>query len=393
MNLDAPRHRRAENGDPLALTEALVSIPSVNPALEAGGTAEAEIARACADWLGRWSFDVRLVEVTPGRFNVIGTVGGEGPTVLLNGHLDTVGVSGMTVDPFEPKVSNGRLYGRGSCDMKAGIAALLAAGKQVADDPDFGGRLIVALTADEEHASIGMEALVREGVVADCAIVCEPTELAVMPAHKGFVWITVEFEGVAAHGSRPEVGIDAIRHAAEFLVELDRYEEALRRGPAHTLLGHPSIHAGTIQGGSAPSVYPGRCTLVLEQRLLPGESPEQVEAAVRALVERVAERVPDLSATVTRGLYRPGTEVSIQSELVSTLLESCRAVDVAERVEGMTAWVDAAFLNEAGIPTVCFGPGSIEHAHTADESVSVEEVERAAEVLTHFVLGFTSRPR
>jgi acetylornithine deacetylase len=390
MNPSDPADVRAAVGDPVALARALVRIPSVNPVLEEGGAGEREIANACAHWLTGWGLDVEVSEPAPGRFNVLARLGGGSPRLILNGHLDTVGVQGMP-DPFGAEVREGRLYGRGACDMKGGVAAILAAtarlaGEEAGAKPPDG--LVVALTADEEHASLGMEALVRAGLHAEAAIVCEPTSLAVMPAHKGFVWIELTFRGRAAHGSRSEAGIDAIRHAGRFLVGLDGYEEALQGAPAHPLLGRGSVHAGTISGGSAPSVYPDSCRLVVERRTLPGETAEGVAAEIAEVLERVRSTHPEVDARLVTGLFRPGTEVPEDSPLVRGLLAAADACGGEPRLEPMTAWVDAAFLNGSGTPAVCFGPGSILEAHTADESVPLAEIEAAARVLERFARDF-----
>ncbi|MEM7416085.1 MAG: ArgE/DapE family deacylase [Gemmatimonadota bacterium] len=374
----------ALTGDPVALARLLVSIPSVNPVLSPGGAGEAEIASQCAEILNAWGFSVDVVEAKPGRPNVIARLAGDGPTLLLNGHIDTVGVEGMSIPPWTPSVVDGRLWGRGSCDMKGGVAALMAAAHRLARE---GARpnLLVALTADEEHASVGMADLVS-GVdpIADLAIVCEPTSLDVMPAHKGFVWLEATFRGRAAHGSRPEVGIDAIRHAALYLTGLDRYAEELRQRPAHPLLQYGSFHAGTIQGGSAESVYPELCTLLLERRTMPGETGEDVHAEFAAVLAAVGGDHSEMNARIDTTLVRPGTEVSTDHRLVTGLVSAAETVGVHAGVEGMTAWVDAAFLNESGVPAVCFGPGSIEQAHTADEWIAVDEIGQCADVLERF---------
>lgn len=377
----------AAEGDPLALTRVMVAIPSVNPALEEGGTGELEMARQTAIWLEGWGFQTRITEVAPGRANVVGSLGGGGRSLLLNGHLDTVGVAGMTVPPFGGDSGDGRLVGRGSADMKAGLAAVLATARAWSREGGT-GRLVVALTCDEEHASEGMQALVAGGVRADAAVVAEPTSLAVMPAHKGFAWVEVAFRGRAAHGSRPEVGVDAIRHAAAFLQEMDAQEVLLARGASHPLLGHGSFHAGTIRGGSAWSVYPDRCALTLERRTLPGEPADGFLSEVEQAVRRTGERIPGLDAAVRLDLVRPASDVPVEHPLVQGLLAAAEGEGVSPRVEGMTAWVDAAFLNEAGIPAVCFGPGSIAQAHSADEWVDAEEIRTAARVLTRFATAF-----
>ncbi|MEE8147819.1 MAG: ArgE/DapE family deacylase [Longimicrobiales bacterium] len=379
--------RDAGGGDALALARALVATPSVNPVLEAGGHGEDSIARLTEAWLRSWGFEVERTEVGPGRFNVIGSIGagGDGRTLIFNGHLDTVGVEGMTVPPFDAEVRDGRLWGRGSCDMKGGVASLLSASAALARG-GIAGRLTVALTCDEEHASLGMAALVDSGIRADAAVVCEPTSMTVMPAHKGFLWIEADFQGRAAHGSRPDEGVDAIEHAARYLVALDGLRETISSREPHPLLGHGSFHAGTIEGGSAPSVYPDRCKLVIERRTLPGESAEDVVAEFQAVLTDLPGSGGE--AELTPGLTRSGTEVDIESELVRGLLGAKEALGQTPMVEGMTAWVDAAFLNEAGIPAVCFGPGSIAKAHSADEWADIAEIETAARVLEAFAREF-----
>lgn len=383
--------RRAAAGDAVALTRALVAVPSVNPGLDPSGAGEEEVGRLAAGWLEDWGFEVEVKELEESRINVTATHGTGGRRLLLNGHLDTVGVEGMALDPFHPEVRDGRVWGRGSCDMKAGIGALLAASRRLVE-AGHEGELVVALTADEEHESIGMEALVARGVTADAAVVCEPTGLAVMPAHRGFAWIELDFRGRAAHGSRPDLGVDAIRHAGRFLAELDAYETRLEEVPPHPLLDPPSVHAGTIEGGTVPPVYPDRCRLVVERRTLPGEASPEVVEEFRAVIRRLSERVADLDVEVRLGLHREGTEVPADTELVRRLLEACRREGVEEGLDGMSAWVDAGLLNEAGTPAVCFGPGSIEQAHTAEEWVRVDEIEAAARILEAFAGEFLAGP-
>ncbi|HSM05973.1 MAG TPA: M20/M25/M40 family metallo-hydrolase [Longimicrobiales bacterium] len=373
--------------DAAALTRTLVGIPSVNPSLEASGSGELRMAMHIAGLLEDWGFTAGIDEFQPGRPNVLARLGDGGPTLLLNGHLDTVGVAGMTVDPFGADSTPDRIVGRGAADMKAGLAAILAAAHSWAASPSS-GTLVVALTGDEEHASLGMQRLVAEGVEADAAVVTEPTELAVMPAHKGFQWVEVTFQGRAAHGSRPEVGVDAVRHAAALLQEMDSLEVGLRGCEPHPLLGHGSFHAGTVAGGATWSVYPERCVLTLERRTLPDEPDGVFLGEVEACLARLGGRIPELDAVSRQDLVRPGSDVSPDHPLVRGLLQAAEEEGHPPRVEGMTAWVDAAFLNRAGIPAVCFGPGSIARAHTADEEVPADEVRAASRILERFVRSF-----
>ncbi len=387
MEVNSSVMAAAAGGDPVALTRILVATPSVNPSLEDGGAGEREIAGVCGSWLRGWGFDVSISEPAPGRYNVVARKGSGPRRLLLNGHLDTVGVKAMSVAPFGAEVREGRIWGRGACDMKAGIGCILACAAAL-QGARLGGELVIALTADEEHASVGMQALVDAGLRAAGAIVCEPTSLAIMPAHKGFVWVDLEFRGRAAHGSRPEVGVDAIRHAGVFLSLLDVLEKRLRDANPHPLLGWGSVHAGTIRGGTAPSVYPARCSLSLERRTLPGELPQQVLEEVKDLLATVRALVPEIDAQAALGLTRPGTEVLPDCDLVRLLQRATEAEGIPAHIRPMTAWVDAAWLNETGTPAVCFGPGDIEHAHTADESVPASEVALGTRILIRFVRDF-----
>lgn len=387
-------------GDPVALTQALVRTPSVNPELEEGGTGEKAVAELAAGWLARWGYDTSTTSVAEGRFNVIARLGARSRdgshrrarSLLLNGHLDTVGVSGMAA-PFSGDIRDGRLWGRGAADMKAGIACILAAAAELSRNrADVSGELVVALTADEEHASLGMQDLIRSGVRADAAVVCEPTGLAIMPAHKGFLWIDFRVPGRAAHGSRPDEGVDAISRAGYLLVALENEARRLQSGTSHPLLGPASLHAGTIRGGTAPSVYPDSCDLVVERRMLPDETPEAVMVEMEAVAARAEQACPGLGATTKKGLFRPGTEVPADSPVVTGLLRACARNSVPGKVRGMSAWVDAGFLNQAGIPAVCFGPGSIAQAHTNNEWVRVSEIRRCARVLSDFARRFLRHP-
>lgn len=376
--------------DLLGLVRALVATPSVNPSLEPGAEGEGRIARLAGGWLRSWGFDVRLVEAAPGRPSVLARLQrGPGRSLILNGHLDTVGVTGMRVDPFAAEVRDGRIWGRGACDMKAGVGALLMAARDAAAR-GFRGELVVALTADEEEAGLGCRRLVEDGLRADAAVVCEPTGLALMPAHKGFVWVCIDFRGQAAHGSRPDRGVDAIRHAGLFLARLDEMEAALAQRSEHPLLGHGSIHAGTIHGGTAPSVYPSSCRLVLERRTLPGESVAAVRSEVDYLLARLRSDVPSLDADVQVVLHRDGSEISASHPLVQAMTRAAGEAGVEPRVEGMTAWVEAVVFNESGTPALCFGPGRIEDAHSAEESVEIEQVHKAHATLDALVTSFLS---
>ena len=252
----------------------LVSLNSVNPALVPGAAGESVIAQAVAREMRAAGLAVEVTEVAPNRPNVVGVVRGRrpGPRLMYCGHMDTVGVDGMH-DPFTPTERDGLLFGRGAQDMKGGVVAMIDAARTVVATGGLpAGDLIVAAVVDEEHESLGAEALVSRWH-ADAAVVTEPTDLGVAVAHKGFEWVEVAVQGRAAHGSRPAEGRDAILMMGRVLAQLEELNAKLRRGFAHPLLGSPSLHASLIAGGQELSSYPDRCTLRMERRTIPGEAP------------------------------------------------------------------------------------------------------------------------
>jgi len=369
-------------GDARALACALVRIDSRNPGLTPGAAGEAECVALLRRVLDDWGFRTEVHEALPGRPNLLARVGAaRAPRRLMfSGHLDVVGVDGMTHSPFEGEVRDGRLYARGAADMKGGVAAMCAAAWRAAQEP-LDGEIVVALTADEEYESAGTRAMLERGVRADAAIVGEPTRLEIMPAHRGFVWIEVEVSGRAAHGSRWDVGVDAIRHAGLLLSELDRVdaEELPRR--EHPLLGRASLHASTIAGGIGMSTYPDRCVVRLERRTLPGERGEDVIAEIERACAAVRARRPSFVAEVRLLMTQGPSDVALDAPIVHALIDALRARDEPVRVAGMSAWTDAALLNAAGLPAICFGPGDISLAHAAEEYIPLDEIDRAVSVL------------
>ncbi|HEU4641086.1 MAG TPA: ArgE/DapE family deacylase [Gemmatimonadaceae bacterium] len=377
-------------GDAVALTRALVRIDSRNPSLVPGAPGELACARLLADVLRAWGFAVEVQEAAPGRPNVVARIGG-GParTLMLNGPLDVVGTEGMRHAPFDAAERDGRMYGRGSSDMKAGVAAMCAAAARGAAAGELGGEVLIAAVCDEEWESLGTRDLVARGIRADAAIVTEPTRLAIMPAHRGFAWMTVTVHGRAAHGSRFDIGIDAIRHAGLLLAELDALQEGELTRRTHPLLGHASLHASLIEGGIGMSTYPDRCVLRLERRTIPGESAEDALAEVRAACERVRARRPSFRAEASLDVAQGPSDVPPDAPIARALAGAIEHAGEPVRIEGMSAWTDAALLNEAGIPAVCFGPGDIGLAHAAEEWVVVEEIERATGVLERLAREWT----
>ena len=378
-------------GDAVALLRSLVRLDSRNPSLTPGAPGEAAAARLLRDVLAGWGFRAELVEAAPGRPNVVARIGtGDGPTLMLNGHLDVVGTDGMTHAPFDAAERDGRLYGRGATDMKGGVAAMCAAAWRAAQAGALGAEVIVAAVADEEWSSIGTHDLLARGVRADAAVVTEPTRLAVCPAHRGFAWLEVTVHGRAAHGSRYDIGGDAILHAGLLLAELDVLEREVLPRRRHPLLGRASLHAGTIAGGVGLSTYPDRCVLTVERRTLPGESDEDVLREMRDAAERVRARHPAFRAHVrVVGAQRP-LDVPVDAPVVRALEAALGEVGEPARVEGLSCWTDAALLADAGIPAVCFGPGDITLAHADEEWVTLDDVERATRTLAALCAAWTN---
>jgi acetylornithine deacetylase len=369
-------------GDAVALTRTLVAIDSRNPSLASDGPGERACADALASTLERWGFRVELQETAAARPNVIARIGpGGGRTLMFNGHLDTVGVAGMVHAPWDPEMRAGRVYGRGAADMKAGVAAMCAAALRVAD-ARLDGEVIVTAVADEEYESIGTRTLVASGIHADAAIVTEPTQLAICPAHRGFAWLELVVHGRAAHGSRYDIGVDAIALAGMAIAELETYQRAVLVKKAHPLLGRPSLHASLVSGGLGLSTYPDRCSVQFERRTIPGERAEDFTREVEEACARVRARAPEFTADVIPGFSQAPNEVSVDHPVVHVLANALRRAGEPAPIEGLACWTDAALLTAAGIPAVCFGPGSIALAHAAEEYVDMGEIERATGVLS-----------
>ena len=365
--------------DVTALLSDLVAIDSVNPSLVEGGAGEGEIAAFIARWAGENGLHAELLEDTPGRPSVIVRAlgSGGGRTLLLCGHIDTVNVEGMT-DAHTPRVDGDRLHGRGAYDMKAGVAAALVAAREAARE-GLRGDVVVAAVADEEHASLGVQEALRHAS-ADAAIVTEPTELELVVAHKGFVWIEIEVTGVAAHGSRPHLGVDAIVKAGPILTTLGELDTALAER-THPLLDRGSLHASVIEGGVELSSYPARCVIGIERRTLPGESGADIEREIEELMDRCRAADPELQAEQRTLLVREPFEVGQESELVHAVSDAATEVTgEAPPIAGASYWADAAFIQAAGIPTVMFGPSG-EGAHAIEEWVSVSDTETVTRTL------------
>ena len=374
--------------DVVRLLSDLVATNSVNPSLVPGAPGEQAVAELAAHVMRSAGLDVELQPVAPGRPNAVGVLEGRepGPTVMFCGHLDTVGVPGMT-DPFVPRVADGRLYGRGSQDMKGGVAAMIAAAAAVKDRWTR-GRLIVACVVDEEFESIGADALVTQWT-ADHAIVTEPTDLRMALGHKGFAWVDVDTRGRAAHGSRPADGRDAIMRMGRVLVELEALDRRLQAQPSSPLQGVASLHASIISGGHELSSYPDHCRLQMERRTVSGEDDGVVMAQVEAILANLRSADAEFEASARLVTSRPPYRLPETTPVAQALGVRLSARGLDATPTGMSFWTDAAVLAGAGIPSLLFGPGGA-GLHSIEEYVQVDDVLVCRDVLAETALALVS---
>lgn len=363
----------------IQLLQDLVRVDSVNPSLVHDASGEQHVARLLTAAIqGGIGLRVREQIVAPGRPNIVAELDGAAPgrSLMFCGHIDTVGVAGM-INPFSGEERDGRIYGRGSQDMKGGIAAMVDAARVIVESGGLAaGKLIIACVVDEEHGSIGADALVTKWR-ADGAVVTEPTDLQVAVAHKGFEWVEIETEGRAAHGSRPREGRDAIRYMGRVLNGLDAIDRQLQSRSPHQLLGTASLHASLIEGGRELSSYPDRCHLQMERRTLPGEAPGAGAREVEDLLVKLRGEDPDFKAASKVMFSRTPYEVASDHELPMAML---RAAGSTLPPIGMSFWTDAAILGDAGIPSILFGPMGA-GLHSTEEWVNIQSVLKCRDAL------------
>ena len=357
-----------------SLISDLVRTPSVNPQIAPDeGQGEAVIAKFACDWLNAHGVRAWQEEAAPGRPNAVAEVGADnGPTLVLCAHLDTVGTTGMP-DAFEPRFEDGRVYGRGAYDMKGSAAAIMWAAAELARQ-SIQGRVLLALVADEEYASLGAADFVKRHQ-ADACILTEPSEGKLILAHKGFVWAEIVTTGRAAHGSRWDLGVSAISKMAPIIAAIDQYDREDLHARKHSLVGSASMHAALIEGGTGLSTYAAECKLQIERRTLPGETVAAVEHELKQLTKD--------DASVNCFFHRSPFTVERDAPIVSCVREAITEVTGQMPTEaGVSYWMDAAIFAEAGIPTVNYGPTGA-GAHEPVEWVDLSSVEICAKVLVN----------
>lgn len=379
--------------DVVSLTQALVRIDSSNPDLGLdSGAGETAIADFISQWLQTRDIECYRIEPTKGRPSVVGVVRGSGGgrSLMFNGHTDTVSLSTYDGDALSAEIQDNKIYGRGSADMKSGLAAAMIA-LATAKSLNLKGDVILAAVADEEMASIGTEQVLQAGWQANAAIVAEPTEMSIINAHKGLAVFYVEVSGVAAHGSRPDLGIDAICKAGYFLVEIDRLSQRLELRwleQGNPKLGAPSIHAGVIKGGAEVNSYPDSCTISIERRTVPGENLVEIQEELEQILRKLTREVPGFKAGLRIGFSRSPFGVASDHSFVKLVAEHATVVTGATpQIKGETYWTDMALLADKGIFGVIWGPKGY-GLHAAEEWVEIESIQHLVDAFVRIESEF-----
>ena len=367
----------------------LVRINSVNPAYE-GGESEVAVVNYIREFFDRLGLPMSVQDVFPGRPNLVVRLPGQNPDrrVILEAHTDTVSVAGMSIAPFDPLIADGQLHGRGSCDTKAGLAGMMHALASLHSEgftPPC--EVWLAAVVDEEYSFRGVTKLC-EGLHADAAIVAEPTELRVIVASKGVLRWKVEVTGKAAHSSKPQLGTNAITHMARLVLALEDYHRRLAEHP-HPLLGPATSNVGVIHGGVQVNFVPDRCEIEIDRRLLPGEHVDNVLADYQQMIDDLAAADPGCSVWMHPPmLVDEAFDTPTDSPVVALATEIASELGLDSSPAGVPFGSDASKLSRVGVPSLIFGPGSIDRAHAAIEYVEIDQVVQAAEFYREFIRRF-----
>lgn len=366
----------------LELTRELVARASENPPGDERGVAERVLERLKASPA---PFNVETTEVFEGRPNVVARAGNpERGSLLLAGHTDVVPAdeSNWTTDPYNPTVRSGRLVGRGTADMKGAIAAMVIAAERYLDSAEDPGEVVLAFVVDEEHGGNGMQRLVDDGVSADSAVIGEPTGLNVCTAIKGVARYEVSVHGESCHSGQPDEGQNAIHGLRELLDRIERLDAALE-STGHEVLAHEDVTVTEVSGGLAPNVVADRADATIDWRFLPGTTePDPFDERLRSTLTDLSVDGFEFPVDIDQTVFARAGETDPDHPIVTSVIDAARENGVDAALVGFDAATDARFLiNDAEIPTVHFGPGSItEDAHTVDESVAVDELTTTAAV-------------
>lgn len=365
----------------------LVRLPSVNPGPRPPQTAEegeARMSEYVHGWLCERGIETALQEVAPGRANVVAQVRGlQEPPLVFEAHLDTVAVDGMTVSPFDPVIEEGRMYGRGSCDVKGGLAAMMMALARVAQGAPPPRSVVLVAAVDEEYLHSGIARYLEDSGPIAGAVIGEPTRLRVVIAHKGALRTRITVRGVSAHSSNPQLGDNAIYRMARVVGALEDFAADLAERPPHELVGSPTLSVGTISGGTAVNVVPEHCECMVDRRLIPGETPDAAFEEISAVVSDLLRDEDDLTAT----LKDCAVETERSEEIVSAARRAVREFTGEDEPEGVAYCTDGCDFSRRGIPLVVLGPGDIAQAHTADEWIEIAQLEIAAGIYESIMRG------
>jgi acetylornithine deacetylase len=382
--------------DTTRLLRDLVALPSVNPMgrpLQGPDVFEHQVTAYLENLFRSLGVRCQRQTVAPLRDNIVAIhePPGATSTLIFEVHQDTVPTDHMTVPSFGAQIENGRLFGRGACDVKGGMAAMLTAFARVVRAGKGRKRLVLACTVDEEHTFLGVQRLVRDDLRGEVpgpihAVVAEPTCLDIVHAHKGAVRWHLRTAGRSCHSSRPELGVNAIYRMAVLLSLVERYADELRQSRTDPLLGPPTLSVGRIEGGTSVNTVPDRCQIEIDRRTLPGESARAVHADFEAYLRNHAPADSDFTCAEP-WLNCPALSPEASAGLVAELGRFIDEVRGAHRIEAVPYGTDASTLAEAGIPSVVFGPGNIDQAHTCDEWIDLEEVEMASEILYRLAMA------
>jgi len=373
----------------LRLTSSLVKIPSENPPGNEG-----EIANYLESEIKKLGFKVFRYDFKPGRPNLIGRLkAGDGRTIIFDGHMDTVPAGNPDLwiieDPFSGEIIDGRLYGRGSADMKSSIAAFISAVETVLNESELEGEVLVFLVSDEEASGLGTKDILSRGYTADMAVVGEPTGLKVMIAHKGVVRWRLSTFGKSVHSSSPERGVNAIYKMAEACLEIRRFSERLHTRK-HPLVGSPTMSINTIRGGEKDNVIPDFCEVSIDRRLIPGEKLENVESDLINILEGIKRKDEEFRYRLDRYQHIPPSLTEPNADIVHLMKNILKKVmKIEPKISGFKATCEMVHLVNNGIPTVIFGSGKLEQAHKINEYVEVEEIVKAAEIYAHLIADAT----
>jgi acetylornithine deacetylase/succinyl-diaminopimelate desuccinylase family protein len=382
---------KIDRGELLNLLADLISINSINPAYGLNAPGEGKIGEYVAGYYRRHKISFEKQEVLPGRFNVVGKVKGRdsGRCLIFDAHLDTVSVDGMTIDPFAPEIRDNRMFGRGSCDTKAGMAGMMMALKHISQSDPPPTDIWVTTTIDEEYSFQGIQHLAAQGIRADGAVIAEPTQLDTIITHKGCVRWKVTTHGRSAHSAKPQLGINAISKMMKLIQAIEARILPSYETKRHPLLGPPTMNIGMVKGGIQVNLVPEYCEIQIDRRTLPGENAADILADFQEVVNELTRQDPEFRAVIeTPFLEDSYLETSPSAAIVEVTEAVCQAVIGRSQLEGVPYATNASKLSRIGIPSLVIGPGNIDQAHTAVEFVDIDQVMQAAEIYLGIMQSF-----